>query len=57
MCVCVCVCVCVRALACKETIYELPLLLHNTASETFLRKSGAVQSVDWIFITGVPVWR
>ena len=26
-------------------------------SEIFLHKSGAVRSVDWIFITGPPVWR
>jgi len=37
-----------------ETVYELPLLSNNTASETFLRKPGAVQSVDWIFITEAP---
>jgi hypothetical protein len=33
---------------CVETVYELPLLPNNTASETFLHKSGAVRSVDWI---------
>jgi hypothetical protein len=37
-----------------QTVYELPLPPNNTASETFLHKSGAVQSVDWIFIIGVP---
>ena len=38
---------------CVETVYELPLLPNNnTASETFLHKSGAVRSVDWIFIIG-----
>jgi hypothetical protein len=35
-------------------VYELPLLPNNTASETFLQKSEAVQRVGWIFITGVP---
>jgi hypothetical protein len=33
------------------------LLPNNTASETFLHKSGAVGSVDGMFIIGVPVWR
>ena len=51
--ICVCVCVCV----CKETVYELPLLLHNSANETFLHKSGAAQGADWIFISGVQAWR
>jgi hypothetical protein len=37
-----------------ETLYELPLLPNNTASETFLHKSGAVRSIDWIFIIGEP---
>jgi len=39
--------------ACSEIVYELPLLRNNTASETFLHKSGAVQNVDCIFIIGV----
>jgi len=39
-----------------ETVYELPLLPNNTASETFLHKSGEVRSVDWIFVIGVPAW-
>ena len=42
---------------CVETVYELPLLPNNTASETSLHQSGAVRSVDWIFITGAPAWR
>jgi hypothetical protein len=41
----------------SEIVYELPLLPNHTASETFLHKSGAVQSVDWVFIIGVPAWR
>jgi len=32
---------------CAETAYELPLLPNNTASGTFLHKSGAI--VAWIF--------
>ena len=35
---------------CVQTVYELSLLPNNTANETFLHKSGAVRSVDWIFI-------
>jgi hypothetical protein len=31
---------------CVEIAYELPLLQNNIASETFLHKSGAMQSVD-----------
>jgi hypothetical protein len=38
-------------------LYELTFLPNNTASETFLQKSGAIRSVDWIFIIKVPVWR
>jgi hypothetical protein len=37
-------------------VYELPLLANNTACETFLLKSGAVRSVEWIFIIGTPAW-
>jgi len=40
-----------------ETVYELPLLPNNTASETFLHKSGAVRGVNWIVIIGAPAWR
>jgi len=29
---------------------------NNTASETFLHKSGAVQGVDWIFFICTPGW-
>jgi len=42
---------------CVGSVYELPLLQYNTASETFLYKSGAVRSDDWIFIAGVLAWR
>ena len=38
-------------------VRELPLLRNNTASEIVLHKSGAVQSVDWIFIIMVTAWR
>jgi len=41
---------------CVETVYKLALLLNNTANETFVHKSGAVRSFDWIFITGAPAW-
>jgi hypothetical protein len=37
-----------------ENVYELRLLPYNTASETFLYKSGTVRSFDWIFVIGVP---
>jgi len=33
---------------------NLLLSPNNTASETFLDKSGALRSVDWIFIIGAP---
>jgi len=42
---------------CLETAYELPLLLNNNGNETFLHKSGAVPSVDWIFILELPAWQ
>ena len=42
---------------CVGSVYELPLLQYNTASETFLYKSGVVRSDDWIFIAGVLAWR
>jgi hypothetical protein len=41
-----------------EIVHELPLLPNSTANEIFfLNKSGAVRSVDWIFITGTPAGR
>ena len=42
---------------CVQTVYKSPLLPINTASKTFLPKSGAVRSVDWIFIVGAPACR
>ena len=36
----------------SENVYELPLLPNNTPSVQFLHESGAVRSVDWIFIIG-----
>ena len=42
---------------CVETVFELVLLPNSTASETFLHKSGAVRSFDWIFIIVVPAWQ
>ena len=47
----------IHILDCVKTIFELPLVPNNTASETFVHKSGAVRSADWIFIIGVPAWR
>jgi hypothetical protein len=35
---------------CVKIVYELPLLPNNTAGETFLYRSEAGQSVNWIFI-------
>ena len=42
---------------CVQIVYELLLQSNDTASETFLHKSGTVRSVDWIFIIGAPAWR
>ena len=42
---------------CVEIVCDLPLLPKNTACETFLHKSVAVRSVDWLFIIGAPFWR
>jgi len=39
------------------TAYELPLLPNETVSDTLFHKSWELRSVDWIFITGAPVWR
>jgi hypothetical protein len=37
---------------CVEIVFEITLVANrpNTANETFLHKSGAVRSVEWIFI-------
>jgi hypothetical protein len=48
---------CINTHVCIAIVYELPLLPSNAASATFLHKSGAVRSVDWMFITGAPAWR
>ena len=48
---------CVYTHVCVETVYELSLLPNNTANETLLHKSGAVRSVDLIFLIGAPAWR
>ena len=50
-------CVYIHISECVENVYELPLQPNNTASAIFLHKSGAVRSVNWIFITGAPAWR
>ena len=67
VCVCVCVCVCVYVYIyicmythisdCIEAVYELSLLPNNTASDICVLKSGAVRSVNWIFIIRAPTWR
>ena len=56
MCVCTCTCTYTYIDICVRTVYELPLPPNNTASETFLHKSGAVWSVDWVFIIGALAW-
>ena len=40
-----------------EIVYVLPFLPNNSASETFLHKSGAVGIINGMFIIGVPAWR
>jgi hypothetical protein len=40
----------------RKTVYELPLVPNDTASETFLHKPGVMPSLDWIFINGVLAW-
>ena len=61
MCVCVLVCVCVyiyiHIYDCVEILYELSLLPHNIACETFLHELGGVRRPYWIFIIGVLAWR
>ena len=47
----------IEYLTAYETVHELSLLPNNTTGGTFLHKSGAVRSADWIFIAGVPAWR
>jgi len=51
------ICVYIHMSDCAQTVHELPLLPNNTASETYLHKSGAVRSVVLIFINGAPAWR
>ena len=41
---------------CLESVYELPLLPNNNASETFKFKSVAVRSVEWISVISVLAW-
>ena len=50
-------CVYIHTSECMETVYELTLLPNNAASETFLHKSVAMRSVDWILVIGAPSWR
>jgi hypothetical protein len=53
----ICICICIHISDCVEIVYELLLLPNNSASETFAHKSGAVRSVEWVFIIGLPAWR
>jgi hypothetical protein len=46
------ICACMHVTDCIVTVYELPLLPNNTASETFLHKWGTVQSVTGYFSLG-----
>jgi hypothetical protein len=38
--------------ACLGTVYDLPLLPNNTASETFLHRLGALRIIDYIYHWG-----
>jgi len=40
---------------CLGIVYDLPLLPKDTGSETFLHRSGAVQSVDYIYHWGASL--
>jgi hypothetical protein len=51
------ICVYMYIPACAETVYDLPLLPNRSANEICLHKSGAVWSVDWIFINRAPAGR
>ena len=51
------ICVCTHTSDCVKIARELPLLPNNTANETLLHKSGAVRTVDCIFIIGASAWR
>jgi len=42
---------------CVETVHELPSKPNDSATEIFLQISGAVRSVDRIFVNGGLVWR
>ena len=55
MCVCVCVCVCVYISGCVQTVYELPLLPNNTASETFLNQSEWCEVLTAMYCWGAGV--
>jgi hypothetical protein len=52
-----CMCVDTRISDFVRITYDLLLLPKYTARGTFLHKSGAVRSVDWIFLIGAPAWR
>ena len=40
-----------------ETVYELPLLLNNTASEKFFTQIGSCAKCWLDVMTGVRIWR
>jgi hypothetical protein len=41
-----------RTFDCVQTVYALPLLLNDIASETLLHHSGVVLCTEWVFMTG-----
>jgi len=49
------ICVCVSD--CMKIVFELLLLSNNTASDNSLHKSGAVRSVDCLFVIRAPAWQ
>lgn len=50
------ICVYKQLSDCLEIVYELPLVLYNVTSETFLHRSGVMWGVYHIFIIEVPAW-
>ena len=50
------ICIYLRNCDSVQIVYQVQLLTNNTACESFLHKSGALRSVDWIFITRAAAW-
>jgi len=50
-------CVYMQITDCVEIVYELTLPSNNRASGTFLRKSGQIGRVDWVFVIETPSCR